>query len=88
MTATKTAYAKDENGNMVETNASIKRRIADAFGFQPGRIVLMEASYRSFEGPKGKTHCYCDQVSFQVNGKGYSTGHFFDELLMNPAYDA
>ena len=85
-TAPRSAYAKDEFGNMIETNASITRRLAHAHGFQPSRIVLMEAGYRGFEGPKGKTYCYCSSVSFSVNGIGYSSD--FETLVMDEAYNA
>lgn len=84
---TKTTYKKDEYGTMVETNASIIRRIANKFGFQQSRIVLCEASYVSFERHDGKRFSYCNHVDFRVNGYGYSTDLDMC-LMMNEAYNA
>ncbi len=60
-----------------ETNAQLKRRIADKWGFQYKRIVLMEAS------AVGGVYT---NVSFQVAGIGYFTD--FDNLLLSGIWNA
>lgn len=60
-----------------ENNGSIKRRIAECWGFYFKCIVLMETGY---------TDGWCTHASFQVNGVGYSTD--FKTLVMEPAFDA
>ena len=84
----KTTYKMDEYGHMVETQASIKRHVAEAHGFQFGRIKLMEASYRHFES-NGHEYCYCDGVYFNVNGLGFYSNltQSSPYLVMVPAYN-
>lgn len=60
-----------------ETNAQLKRRIADKWGFQYKRIVLMEGS------AVGGVY---DSVSFQVAGIGYFTD--FDNLYRSEIWDS
>ena len=80
-------YRRDPSGNMVETNASIKRQISTYFGFQQSRIVLCEASYSSLYFD-GCVHVYCTVVSFRVNGIGYTADLFYQSLSMNEAYNS
>lgn len=68
-----------------ETHASVKRHIAQMFGFKQKSIVLLEASYDSFSFAD-TVYRYCDSVAFSVNGIGYETD--FDTLTMNDAYNA
>lgn len=74
-----------ENGCMEETKASLKRRIHAKWGFDPGRIVPMEADMKAmFELGRAQFNAY-SAVRFQVNGKGWATD--FEELVASPAYD-
>lgn len=61
---------------LIESNASIKSRIAECWGFQRKRIKLLELGYHNG---------WCDHASFSVRGVGYSTD--FRNLVMDPAYD-
>ena len=81
----KTTYAKaDADGVRHETNASIKRRVSKVFGFKTKSVVLLEASFRSFQ-LDGIRYCYCTSVDYAVNGLGYSTD--FESLTMNEAFN-
>lgn len=60
----------------LESNASIKSRIAECWGFYRRAIVLLETGYH--DG-------WCDHAAFRVCGIGYSTD--FRNLVMDPAYD-
>ena len=71
---------KYEDGEKHETHASVKRRIAAKFGFQPSKIILLEGS-ESLQ-PEGYVY---DGISFQVCGYGYSTD--FDQVWMDPVYN-
>ena len=79
------SYKRDEWGRKVETSASIRRNIAETFGFQYKRIVLMEASYMTIE-VDGDSWTYCNNASFSVNGVGYWTD--FAHIARNEAFDA
>lgn len=61
---------------LIESNASIKSRIAECWGFQRKRIVLLELGYH--DG-------WCDHATFRVCGLGYSTD--FHNLAMEPVWD-
>ena len=69
---TKITFDKDGN----ETIASVQRRVAELTGFQYKRIVLMEGNL---------TGGVYDSISFQVNGRGYSTD--FEDFDRNPVFD-
>ena len=74
-----------ENGCMEETHGSLKRRIHAKWGFDPARIVLMEADMKAmFEVGRTQYNLY-SSVRFQVNGKGWATD--FTDLVASPAYD-
>lgn len=60
----------------IESNASIKARIAECWGFQRKQIVLLECGYLSG---------WCDHAAFRVCGIGYSTD--FRILAMDPIWD-
>lgn len=62
--------------SLIESNASVKSRIAECWGFQRKRIVLMELGY---------SDGWCDHAAFRVAGLGYSTD--FRTLAMEPAWD-
>lgn len=74
---------KFEDGEKHETHASVKRRIASKFGFQPSKIILMEGS----EHPEHEGYVY-DHVSFQVCGLGYACDFDQEQVWMDPAYNA
>lgn len=65
-----------------ETQASVKRRIADFTGFQYGKIILMESNSK---------HGVTTDVQFQVNGRGFTTdfkdvfepAHQFDQDVLD-----
>lgn len=61
---------------LIESNASVKSRIAECWGFQRKRIELMELGY---------SDGWCDHAAFRVAGIGYSTD--FRTLAMEPAWD-
>lgn len=61
---------------LIESNASVKSRIAECWGFQRMRIVLLELGY---------SDGWCDHAAFQVAGLGYSTD--FRTLAMEPVWD-
>lgn len=74
-----------ENGCMEETKESMKRRIHAKWGFDPARIVPMEADMGAMFG-LGRTQFNAySAVRFQVNGKGWATD--FSELWASAAYD-
>ena len=78
-------YEEAENGCMEETHDSLKRRIHAMWGFDPARIVLMEADMKAmFELGRTQYNLY-SSVRFQVNGKGWATD--FVDLVASPAYD-
>lgn len=84
-THAKPAYKPNGYGFKVETSASIRRRIAAAFGFQASRIVLCEASYKTLYYD-GDRFSYCASVSFRVNGAGYDTD--FEDIDRSRIWDA
>lgn len=61
---------------LIESNASVKSRISECWGFQRKRIVLLELGY---------SNGWCDHAAFRVAGLGYSTD--FRNLVMDPAFD-
>lgn len=61
---------------LIESNASVKSRIAECWGFQRKRIELMELGY---------SNGWCDHAAFRVAGLGYLTD--FRNLAMEPAFD-
>lgn len=63
--------------NNWETNASIKRRISEKWGFMQSKIVLMEGSFNHLG--------VCKCISFQVCGLGYDTD--FDTLDRSECFD-
>ena len=78
-------FEEAENGCMEETHDSLKRRIHAKWGFDPARIVLMEADMKAmFEVGRTQYNLY-SSVRFQVNGKGWATD--FTDLVASPAYD-
>lgn len=78
-------FEEAENGCMEETHGSLKRRIHAQWGFDPSRIVLMEADMKAmFEVGRTQYNLY-SSVRFQVNGKGWATD--FTDLVASPAYD-
>lgn len=78
-------FEEAENGCMEETHGSLKRRIHAKWGFDPARIVLMEADMKAmFEVGRTQYNLY-SSVRFQVNGKGWATD--FTDLVASPAYD-
>lgn len=64
----------DEEG--YETEASIRHRIAETFGYDEASIRLQEGSHH---GPA------CDACTFTVNGRGLSTD--FQTVELAPAFD-
>ena len=66
--------------NGEETQASVKRRIAEVTGFQYSKIVLLEGSLR--KGLRGQIYT---SVCFRVNGKGAWTD--FNTWELDPVYD-
>lgn len=82
---TRFEFEEAENGCMEETHSSLKRRIHAKWGFDPARIVLMEADMKAmFEVGRTQYNLY-SSVRFQVNGKGWATD--FTDLVASPAYD-
>ena len=78
-------FKRAENGCMEETHGSVKLRIAAKWGFEPSRVVLMEADMKAmFELGREQFNVY-SSVRFQVNGKGWATD--FVDLVASPAYD-
>lgn len=61
---------------LIESNASIKSRIAECWGFQRKQIVLLELGY---------SNGWCDHAAFRVRGLGYSTD--FKALVMDPVWN-
>lgn len=60
-----------------ESKASIRRRVAECWGFYCPAVELLELGFK--DG-------WCDHAAFRVNGVGYSTD--FRSLSMDPALDA
>lgn len=78
-------FEPSENGCMEETKRSMRLRIAEKWGFDPARVVPMEADMEAmFELGRTQFNVY-SSARFQVNGKGWSTD--FDELWASAAYD-
>lgn len=78
-------FEEAENGCMEETKDSMRLRIARKWGFDPARVVPMEADMKAmFELGRTQFNVY-SAVRFQVNGKGWGTD--FDDLVPSPAYD-
>lgn len=78
-------FEEGENGCMEETKGSMKLRIAEKWGFDPARVVPMEADMKAmFELGRTQFNVY-SAVRFQVNGKGWATD--FDTLAEAPQYD-
>lgn len=74
-----------ENGCMEETKESMRLRIAAKWGFDPARVVPMEADMKAmFELGRTQFNVY-SAVRFQVNGKGWATD--FEELWASAAFD-
>ena len=79
------AFEMAENGCMEETRESMKLRIAEKWGFDPARVVPMEADMKAmFELGRTQFNVY-SSVRFQVNGKGWATD--FEQLWASAAYD-
>ena len=74
-----------ENGCMEETHVSLRRRIAQAWGFEYGAIKLMEGSMMARFELGGMQFNIYDSVQFSVNGKGWSTD--FKTIARDTAYD-
>lgn len=70
------AMKKQISKNGTETKASIRRRIAETWGFQYSKITLLEASH---DGTG-----VCDWVSFEVSGITYRTD--FNTLAVLESY--
>ena len=68
----------------IETNASIKREIAELFGFSTSKIILMEATYQKL-GDTG--NAICTSVDFQVCGIGYSADLCSETLDFAPIWN-
>ncbi len=78
-------FEEAENGCMEETRESMKLRIAEKWGFDPARVVPMEADMKAmFELGRTQFNVY-SSVRFQVNGKGWATD--FEQLWASAAYD-
>lgn len=79
------AFEQAENGCLEETHVSLRRRIAQAWGFQYGDIKLMEGSMMARFELGGMQFNVYDSVQFSVNGKGWSTD--FKRIERDSAYD-
>lgn len=78
-------FEKDERGYMLETEKSIKSRIAEKWGFDYHRVIPLEASMGKTFEVGGMWFEVCTKVCFQVAGKGWATD--FTDLVASPAYD-
>lgn len=79
------AFEMAENGYMEETHDSLKRRIHAKWGFDPARVVPMEAdSCAPFE-LGGMRHYACAGVRFTVCGVGWATD--FETIERAPEWD-
>lgn len=74
-----------ENGCMEETHVSLRRRIAQVWGFEYGAIKLMEGSMMARFELGGMQFNIYDSVQFNVGGKGWSTD--FKRIERDSAYD-
>lgn len=82
---TKTTYKTIESGIKEETQASVKRRLSDLFGFMPSRIVLLEGGCKCFDGTDGIRYYFYTDIAFAVNGIGYKSD--FVSLMMDESYN-
>lgn len=69
-------WLNDHTSDGVETNHSIKLRLARAHGFSTQAITLLEAGYRDGE---------CTDVAFALKGIGMSSD--FHTWVLAPQYD-
>ena len=79
------AFEQAENGSMEETHVSLRRRIAQVWGFEYGAIKLMEGSMMARFELGGMQFNIYDSVQFNVGGKGWSTD--FKTIARDTAYD-
>lgn len=72
-------------GERCETNASLKRQIAEITGFQYRKIVLLESSMSYNEILEANVFDTCD---FSVNGKGFSVNLNTHKWCFNEVFDS
>lgn len=78
-------FEQAENGCMEETRISMRRRIAQVWGFDYAVIKLLEGSTMTLFELGGMQYRIYDSVQFSVNGKGWSTD--FKRIERDSAYD-
>lgn len=78
-------FEQTENGCMEEAHFSLRRRIAQVWGFDYAVIKLLEGSTMTLFELGGTQYSIYDSVQFSVNGKGWSTD--FKTIARDSAYD-
>lgn len=78
-------FEQAENGCMEETHISLRRRIAQVWGFDYAVIKLLEGGMTTLFELGGMQYSIYDSVQFSVNGKGWSTD--FKRIERDTAYD-